>query len=240
MLRPMMGEEDVARARRVYGRRRGRKLWPLQRGLMETLLPRLRVALPARGALTPLTLFPSTVETIWLEIGFGAGEHLAAQAAAHPAIGLLGAEVYESGIAKLLVAVEHEKLGNVRIFADDARLLLHGLADRSLARAFILFPDPWPKERHKKRRMVAPETLDELARALIPGAELRLATDDPDYAEWMVERFAAHPAFVEIARGAGAWPGRPADWPATRYEQKALAAGRNPRFFRLARRPDAA
>jgi len=227
--------ETGATRRRIYGRRRGRKLRAGRRALMDTLLPRLCVALPATGPLDPQALFPSATD-LWLEIGFGAGEHLAAQARAHLTVGFLGAEVFENGVAKLVAAIEREQLANIRLFVDDARLLLARLPDRSLGRAFILFPDPWPKERHKKRRIVAAATLDELARTLRPGAELRLATDDADYAEWMEAAIAAQPAFVAVARGDGDWPGRPADWPATRYEQKAVAAGRQPRFFRLARR----
>ncbi|HVA35551.1 MAG TPA: tRNA (guanosine(46)-N7)-methyltransferase TrmB [Stellaceae bacterium] len=232
----MIAETDTGAARRrIYGRRRGRKLRAGRRALMDRLLPQLRIVLPATDPLDPQALFPLATD-LWLEIGFGAGEHLAAQARAHPAIGFLGAEVFENGVAKLVATIGGEQLANIRLFIDDARLLLARLPDRSLGRAFILFPDPWPKERHKKRRIVAAATLDQLARTLRPGAELRLATDDPDYAEWMAAAIAAHPAFVEVARGDGDWPSRPADWPATRYEQKAVAAGRQPRFFRLARR----
>ncbi|MDE2166055.1 MAG: tRNA (guanosine(46)-N7)-methyltransferase TrmB [Alphaproteobacteria bacterium] len=232
----MIAENETAGVRRrVYGRRRGRKLRAGRRALMATLLPHLGVELPAAGLVDPRALFPAASD-VWLEIGFGAGEHLATQARAHSAVGLIGAEVFENGIAKLLAAIERERLANVRLFIDDARLLLARLPEASLGRAFILFPDPWPKERHKKRRIVATETLDRLARALRPGAELRLATDDPDYAAWMAAAVAAHPDFLELARGEGGWAGRPADWPPTRYEQKAVAAGRTPRFFRLARR----
>lgn len=202
---------------------------------MDTLLPRLRVVLPPTGVLDPTTLVPAAND-LWLEIGFGAGEHLVAQARAHPDVAVLGAEVFENGIAKLLASVNRDRLANVRLFVDDARLLLARLPDCSLGRAFILYPDPWPKERHKKRRIVAPETLDHLARTLRPGAELRLATDDADYADWMAAALVGRADFIELARVEGDWPGRPADWPATRYEQKAFAAGRMPRFFRLARR----
>ncbi|HEV2264184.1 MAG TPA: tRNA (guanosine(46)-N7)-methyltransferase TrmB [Stellaceae bacterium] len=202
---------------------------------MDTLLPQLSVVLPPTGMLDPATLVPAAND-LWLEIGFGAGEHLAAQARAHPDVAVLGAEVFENGIAKLLAAVDRDRLANVRLFVDDARLLLACLPDRSLGRAFILYPDPWPKERHKKRRIVAPETLDQLARTLRPGAELRLATDDPDYADWIAAALAGRADFVELAHVEGDWPDRPVDWPATRYEQKAVAAGRTPRFFRLARR----
>ena len=216
--------------RRLYGRRRGRKLRRGRRALMDTQLPLLRVELPAAGELDLRRLFSPPAEEAWLEIGFGAGEHLAAQAATHPGIGFIGAEVFENGIAKLLASVASQGLGNIRIFADDALLLLDQMAARSLGRVFILFPDPWPKERHKKRRMVSRETLDLLARAMRPGAELRLATDDPDYAAWMEGLLGSQDAFAAVALGAGAWRARPADWPPTRYEQKAVS-GEPARFF---------
>ncbi len=231
----MVADTGIDMRRRLYGRRRGRRLRPGRRALMEALLPQLRIVLPAAGALDPRRVFPDATD-YWLEIGFGGGEHLAAQACAHPSVGILGAEVFESGIAKLLTTIARARLTNIRLFVDDARLLLARLPDRSLGRAFILFPDPWPKERHKKRRIVAADTLDQLARTLRAGAELRLATDDPDYADWMAAAVAAHPAFVELGRGAGDWSARPIDWPPSRYEQKAAAAGRLAQFFRLARR----
>jgi len=204
--------------------------------LLRSLLPLLRVELPAQGPLAPRGLFAPPAEAVWLEVGFGGGEHLAAQAEAHPAIGLIGCEVFENGVAKLLAEVKRRALANVRVFIDDARLLLAALPEASLARAFILFPDPWPKLRHWKRRIVSSETLDRLAFALADGAELRLATDDADYLCWMLERATAHPAFEWLARGPRDWRARPADWPPTRYEQKALAAGRKPAFLRFRRR----
>ena len=231
----MSGEPP--RKRVLYGRRRGRRLRPGQRGLKETLLPRLAVALPEKeGRLDPAGLFGHAVDEVWLEVGFGGGEHLAAQAAAHPSIGLIGCEVFENGVVKLLGEVERQRLGNVRIFVDDARLLIRALPDRSLGRAFVLFPDPWPKVRHHKRRFVSTQMLTELARVLKNGAELRLATDDVDYLRWMLERAPVHPDFEWLARRPADWRERPADWPPTRYEQKAIAAGRTPHFLRLRRR----
>jgi len=223
--------------RRLYGRRRGRPLRAGKRALFETLLPQLGFALPESGVLDPRRLFADTVREVWLEIGFGAGEHLAFQAAAHPDCGLIGSEVFEPGIAHLLAEVKERPLANVRLFIDDARLVLAALAPQSLGRAFILHPDPWPKERHKKRRIVSRETLDHLARALRDGAELRIATDDPDYGEWIAEHLAAHPDFVPLPTDP-----RPADWPPTRYELKARAQGRAARLFcsrRCARSADA-
>jgi tRNA (guanine-N7-)-methyltransferase len=220
----------------LYGRRHGRALRPGQRLLVETSLPALAVTVPASGVLDPRTLFPMPVGAVWLELGFGGGEHLAAQAEAHPAIGLLGSEVYANGVAKLLAEIDRKGIANIRIFADDARLLVASLAERCLGRAFVLFPDPWPKERHKKRRLVSPGLLDGLARAMEDGSELRLATDDMDYARAMLERTIAHPAFRWRAEGARDWRERPADWPPTRYEMKALAAGRKPLYLRFERR----
>jgi tRNA (guanine-N7-)-methyltransferase len=225
--------DTTAPQRRLYGRRRGRPLRVGQRALFETLLPQLRLTLPENGkGLDPRSLFDSTIREVWLEIGFGAGEHLAFHAAANPACGLIGSEVFEPGIAHLLTQVKERQLSNVRLFIDDARLVIAALPPQSLGRAFILHPDPWPKERHKKRRIVSRETLDHLAIALRDGAELRIATDDPDYGEWIAERVAGHPDFVALPTDP-----RPADWPPTRYELKAQTQGRQARLFSLRRRP---
>jgi tRNA (guanine-N7-)-methyltransferase len=225
------------RRRVLYGRRRGRRLRPGQRTLKETLLAQMAVALPpAGGRLDPARLFDPPAEDVWLEVGFGGGEHLAAQAAANPGIGLIGCEVFENGVVKLLGEVDRQGLGNIRLFVDDARLLIRALPEGCLGRVFVLFPDPWPKLRHHKRRFVSAEMLTELARVMRNGAELRLATDDMDYLRWMLERAPVHPDFEWLARRPGDWRERPADWPQTRYEQKALAAGRVPHFLRLRRR----
>lgn len=217
--------------RQLYGRRRGRPLRAGQRALFETLLPPLCFALPESGALDPRPLFGDTVREVWLEIGFGAGEHLAYQATAHPDCGFIGSEVFEPGIAHLLTEIKDRPLANVRLFIDDARLVLAALAPQSLGRAFILHPDPWPKERHKKRRIVSQETLDHLAVALRDGAELRIATDDADYGEWIAERLAAHPDFAPLPIDP-----RPTDWPPTRYELKAQVQGRAAVLFSCRRR----
>jgi tRNA (guanine-N7-)-methyltransferase len=221
---------------RLYGRRRARPLRPGQQRLQQDLLPRLTIGLPEAGPLDPRSLFPMPVRDVWLEIGFGAGEHLAEQAERHPEIGFIGCEVFEDGIVRLLGEVARRGLGNVRLFTDDARLLLAALPPRCIGRVFILFPDPWPKRRHHKRRLVAPATLDLLAEAMSDGAELRLATDDRDYLAWMLEHTIAHPDFVWLARRPCDWRERPEDWPATRYEAKARAAGRTPAFLRFQRR----
>lgn len=223
-------------SRRIYGRRRGRPLRPGRQQLTEALLPRLAIALPERGPLDPESLFSTHPVAVWLEIGFGGGEHLAAQAEAHPGIGFIGSEVFENGVARLVGEIARRKLSNIRIFSDDVRLLLDVLAPASLGRVFILFPDPWPKQRHHKRRLVATPMLDRLAALMRPGAELRLATDDFGYLGWMLEHATAHPDFVWLARRPADWRERPPDWPSTRYEAKARAAGRTPAFLRFVRR----
>lgn len=220
----------------LYGRRRGRPLREGRRRLAASLLPQLVIALPQAAPLDPTTLFPAPMAAVWLEIGFGGGEHLAEQAERYPDIGFIGCEVFESGVARLVGEIARRGLANIRILAEDARLLLDCLTPGSIGRAFILFPDPWPKRRHHKRRLVAPATLDRLAALMRPGAELRLATDDPDYLAWMLEQLTAHPDFCWLARSAHDWRERPPDWPATRYEEKARAAGRRPAFLRFARR----
>ena len=233
-----MAKEPSSQPRRIYGRRRGRPLRPGRERLQQELLPRLAIAVPQEQLLDPGSLFPTKPQAVWLEIGFGGGEHLATQAEAHPDIGLIGCEVFENGVARLVGEIARRGLGNIRIFADDARLLLDRLPPRSLDRVFVLFPDPWPKQRHHKRRLVAPPTLDRLAAIMRPGAELRLATDDPSYLVWMLEHATAHPDFLWLACSPVDWRERPPDWPPTRYEQKAIAAGRTPAFLRFERRRD--
>lgn len=226
-----MSESDL-RAPLLYGRRRGRALRLGRRELVQSLLPQVSIALSADGQLDPRRLFPAA-RAIFFELGFGGGEHLAALAEAHPDAGLIGAEVFENGVAKLLARMAQRNFGNIRIYPGDGRVLAATLTDRCIDRAFILFPDPWPKERHKKRRMVAPPLLEQIARVLIDCGTLRLATDDQDYAAIMRERLGAHPAFRKTAEART----RPADWPETRYEQKARAAGRMPLYLEYARRP---
>lgn len=222
----------------LFGRRRGRRLRPSRQRLIDDALPRLRVTLPAPGARLDVdALFPGPVREVWLEVGFGGGEHLAAQAVAHPEIGFIGCEPFVNGVANLLVLAEDQNLTNLRLHPDDARSLIAALPDATIGRVFVLFPDPWPKKRQHKRRFIGTENLDALARVMCVGGELRLATDHADYLEWMLAHLAAHPAFARCAEGAADSGGRPADWPATRYEHKALAAGVRCAYLRYRRRP---
>src|SRR5580704_17388618 len=230
---------DDARRRTLHGRRRGKKLRAGQQSLLDTLLPRLLLALPADAAkkIDLAQAFGGKLPTdgVWLEVGFGAGEHLVWQAEQRPGVGLIGCEPYMNGVAKCLAHIERAGVGNIRLFTDDARFVMAALPPHSLSRVFVLFPDPWPKTRHHKRRFVQREYLDRLAELMIPGAELRLATDDPSYLPWMVEHACTHPAFDWLAERPADWRERPADWPPTRYERKMLA-GHRPVFLRLVRK----
>jgi tRNA (guanine-N7-)-methyltransferase len=205
--------------------------------LWQDVLP--SVAIPRDpGALQhPAALFRRPVSQVWLEIGFGGGEHLVWQAAQNPDVGLIGCEPYEDGIVKVLSAIESNRLTNIRLHADDARLLLRLLPDASVDRIFVLFPDPWPKLRHRKRRLVSAEMVVELARITRDGGELRVATDIDDYACAMVLAMSGCNRFRWLAQGPKDWRQRPADWPQTRYEAKAVAAGRRCYYFRFQRIP---
>jgi tRNA (guanine-N7-)-methyltransferase len=220
--------------RKLYGRRKGPKLSGRQAGLRQTLLGKLAYV----PGPEPLSQFPNSVQEVWLEVGFGAGEHLVWQAEHNPQVGLIGAEPYEMGVAKLLTKLEESPLNSVRLYEGDGRDIIEALPDASLGRFFLLFPDPWPKTRHHKRRFLQMEMLDALARVLKPGAELRFATDDKSYLPYALERLCAHPAFEWLAAGPSDWKSRPADWPPTRYEAKAIKGP--PTFLRFRRRANMA
>jgi tRNA (guanine-N7-)-methyltransferase len=241
------GEEHAERHRRkLYGRRKGPALSVRQEHLLQTLLPKLTPEL--REGADPRSYF-NDVDEVWLEVGFGAGEHLHWQAVNHPRVGLLGAEPFVNGVAKLLSKIDDdlsspvhgggavqctaEGAGNIRIYMDDARDIISALPDASLGRVFVLFPDPWPKLRHHKRRFLQTEMLDQLARVMKPGAELRFGSDDAPLLEFTLEILMAHPSFDWTATRAADWHQRPADWPQTRYEAKQLHG--IPAFLRFCR-----
>lgn len=229
----MTAEPDnrVSNELRSFGRKRARKPSPRQQSLWDVTLPRLRLDLGALGV-TPLpALFSSSIAEVWLEVGFGGAEHLIHQAAANPGVGLIGCEPFEDGVIKALSAIEEQGLRNVRLHPDDVRPLLRALPTASLAKVFILFPDPWPKSRHAKRRLVSKSFLDSLSRVMQPGAELRVATDIDAYARTVLEAALPHPAFRWTATAAADWRTPWADWPGTRYEAKALREGRRPMFL---------
>lgn len=207
---------------RTFGRTGGRPLSGRQQRLIDTRLPELRIVLPETGKLDPAALFDGKAGALWLEIGFGGGEHASAQAKANPDIGLMASEVFVEGVAKCLSDIEEMGLTNLRIWDEDARELVAALPDASLDRVFILFPDPWPKKKHQKRRIIQSDFLDALARVMKSGARLRFATDVRSYADEALERFIAHPAFEWQAEKADDWRVPPADHIRTRYETKNL------------------
>jgi tRNA (guanine-N7-)-methyltransferase len=217
---------------RTFGRVRGRPLKPRQADLISTVLPRL--ALPAQP-FNPRDLAPDARE-VWLEIGFGGGEHMVGQALAHPDVLILGAEPFLNGVGQALGKIAAVGIGTVRLHAGDARDVLAALPDASLTRVFILFPDPWPKARHHKRRLIQPDLVRELARVMAPGARLRFATDWADYADHTLAVFAAAPDFAWTAEQADDWRLPPADHLTTRYEQKRLGDCA-PIFLEFERRP---
>ncbi|MFT5540080.1 MAG: tRNA (guanine-N7-)-methyltransferase [Alphaproteobacteria bacterium] len=230
-----------ARQRVLYGRRKGRPLRKQRQKLLVELLPRLRVDLmdTAPGGLDPRSLFTtmaSAPHEVWLEVGFGGGEHFCAQAEAHPEIGLIGCEPFINGVAAALKGIAVSQLTNVRLFTDDAHILIDAFKEASLARVFVLFPDPWPKARHAKRRFISGQTLDALARVMAPGALLHVASDDPGMIRWALSAGLAHPGFDWIAERAPDWCDRPRDQPPTRYEEKARERGIRPVFLAFRRR----
>lgn len=220
---------------RLYGRRQDKPLKPRQARLMETLLPKVAVPDPEAGPIELQPLFPQA-DDIWLEVGFGGGEHLAWQAAQNPKVGIIGAEPFVNGVGKLLTQVDDKGLRNVRIHFGDVRPLIEALPDASLSRVFVLHPDPWPKKRHHKRRMISPWFFQESARLLKPGGVLRVASDIRDYVRWTLMHAANAPEFEWVAEKSDDWKRRPEDWPQTRYEAKALKEGRQPAYLVFRRR----
>ena len=226
---------DVRASGAFYGRRKGHALRPRQAELLASLLPRLAVDLtvPARKNLA--TLFPTEVERVDLEIGFGGGEHLVARAQANPRVGFIGCDPFINGMAKVLVAIETLRLDNIRLYHGDATELLAWLPPAALSRIDLLYPDPWPKRRHWKRRFIQDASVAALARVLKSGAEFRFATDWPDYAAWALARLLRSPAFIWTAERADDWRRPWPDFSRTRYEAKALRAQRTPCYLTFRR-----
>ncbi len=219
-----------------YGRRKGRPLRPKQTALLRSQIEQWGIK-PLIGPLNPATLFKPTPDALWLEIGFGNGEHMLRQAEANPHIGIIGCEPFINGLAQCCVRIAETGLSNIRLYNGDARRIISALVPQSLDRIFILFPDPWPKRRHHKRRLVTRTVLAQLARVLKPKGTIRLATDDPDYAEWMLFETSMIEGLSWQARGPQDWQQKPADWPPTRYEIKARNAGRKIYFLTLNKTP---
>ncbi|MRX50580.1 tRNA (guanosine(46)-N7)-methyltransferase TrmB [Paracoccus sp. S-4012] len=220
--------------RNFYGRRHGKTLRPSQKGYLAEDLGELRPRgvsweeNPERRPLDLAAMFGG--RPVWLEIGFGGGEHMVAMAARYPDVGIIGAEPFINGVAMLLGKIRAAGVSNLAVHPGDARDLMDVLPDASVARGFLNYPDPWPKARHHRRRFVTREHLGPLARVMAPGAEFRVATDIPDYVRQALEEVPAA-GFTLVSEGAEPW----ADWPSTRYEQKALREGRAPHYLTFRR-----
>jgi tRNA (guanine-N7-)-methyltransferase len=223
---------DPTTLNRLYGRSSGHRLRPAQQQLIDAFLP--TIAVPADGAIRSQALFGDD-RPLHLEIGFGSGEHLAARAAMFPGHGLIGCEPFLNGVATALAHVRDQCLGNVRIYRGDALHVLRRLPNGALSFVYLLHPDPWPKARHAKRRMINDGPLDLIAAKLRDGGELRLGTDDPTYCRWAMMIMNRRRDFEWLAERPSDFVDRPADWPETRYETKARAAGREVWYFRYRR-----
>lgn len=227
--KPILNVHGEPRA--FFGRKFGKGLSIAQQRLFDTLLPQLNIDLPATGELNPNALFKTSPQQLLMEIGYGGGEHLARKALEHPQTAFIGCEVFSSAIGKMLEKIEDAELANIRLFADDAIKLMQVLPDASLDGTYLLYPDPWPKTRHHKRRFVSQMTLDQLARIIKPGGFFCFATDIEDYANWTLAHILRHAAFNWEPSAPGAWHLPFAGWQPTRYEQKARDAGRLKSFY---------
>ena len=220
-----MKDLESIKGSRVYGRRQGKPLKKASKDRLEKYFPKYSMSLEDKTIDTS-DLFDFTPEEYWLEIGFGKGEHLIAQAKANPEVGFIVCEPFLNGVSGLIDHMDRESVTNIRFFMDDARLLMDALPDQFFSRAFILFPDPWRKKRHYKRRVVSPGNINVLSRLLKDGSQLRIGTDHHDYCRWILARLMENQDFNWHANMPDDWHKRPDDWPATRYELKALEVGR--------------
>ncbi|MDG1858984.1 MAG: tRNA (guanosine(46)-N7)-methyltransferase TrmB [Emcibacteraceae bacterium] len=228
---------ETIQGSRVYGRRQGKALRKASKERLEEYFPRYSISLDENGAVDFTSLFEEEYKEYWLEIGFGKGEHLVAQAKANPEIGFIGCEPFLNGVSGLIDHMAREGVTNIRFFMDDARLLMDAMPDQFISRCFILFPDPWRKKRHYKRRIVSPGNVDVLSRLLKNDSELRIGTDHHDYCRWILARMMENENFNWQSDHPDDWHVRPEDWPSTRYEKKALKVGRLSAYMRFKRLP---
>ncbi|UVK43530.1 tRNA (guanosine(46)-N(7))-methyltransferase TrmB [Mesorhizobium sp. AR07] len=218
-----------------FGRRRGKTIRPQQAAALESGFGTYRLDLTAEPPADLSTLFEADVSAVRLEIGFGGGEHLLHRATEAPSVGFIGVEPFVNGMAKMMMAVREKPLANLRVYDDDATRLLDWLPQASLDGIDLLYPDPWPKKKHWKRRFVSPVNLDRFARVLKPGSKFRFASDIDTYVNWTLLHCHAHGAFAWQAAEAADWH-RPYDgWPGTRYEAKAMREGRRPAYLTFIR-----
>jgi tRNA (guanine-N7-)-methyltransferase len=226
------GPDGPAPVRRLYGRSRGKGLRAGQERLIAEALPLFSITPEALAAGQG---FGAPQREVWLEIGFGAGEHLIDQAKANPDVGVVGCEPFLNGVAMALAGLEREQVFNVRLRRGDAQTLVEAAPDGFFSRVFILYPDPWPKRRHHKRRIMVAGMIEALARVMRKGGELRFATDIDDYAGWTLRRFLASPNFHWTANRADDWRRPWPEWRPTRYEAKARKDGRGSVYLTFAR-----
>jgi tRNA (guanine-N7-)-methyltransferase len=225
-----MNDEPRKQTGAFFGRRKGHALKPRQATLFETLYPKLALDLTKPAPTDLRTLFDG-VESVRVESGFGGGEHLMAEAATHPDTGFIGIEPFLNGMAKALVAIDERKLSNIRLYHGDATDMLAWLPKASISRFDLLYPDPWHKKRHWKRRFVQDKSVAEIANALRPGGEFRFASDIPSYIEWTLMRLMRSPDFEWTAERADDWRKPWPDFTRTRYEAKAVREGRTPCYL---------
>jgi len=225
---------EAAQRGAFYGRRQGKRLRPKQAAGISGTLPNLQI--DCSGPVRPDALFASDKTAYWLEIGFGGGEHLINNASLHPDIGHLGCEPFINGMAKLVLLIEKDGIDAIRLHNDDAVQLLDQLPDASLDRIYLLYPDPWPKRRHNKRRFVSDENLSRMARVLKPSGEFRFASDIDHYVGWTLARILRSPDFVWTAEQPDDWRLPWENWPSTRYEAKAIREGRKSSYLIAKRR----
>ncbi len=219
-----------------FGRRHGKTIKPLQAEALRANLPRYRLDLGTEAPEDLSSLFARPVSAVRLEIGFGGGEHLLAGARAEPGCGFIGVEPFVNGMARVMAALDEAPLDNLRVYDDDATRLLDWLPAASLHRVDLLYPDPWPKRKHWKRRFVSAKNLDRIARVLASGGEFRFASDIDTYVNWTLLHCRAHPLFKWLASRPADWEAPYPGWPGTRYEAKAVREGRRPAYLRFARR----
>lgn len=227
---------DGPHRKRLFGRRQGHKLSPRRLKQLDCHLPQLRLNPETLAEHSPRCLFEAPVKELRLEIGFGGGEHLIHQAVENPDVGFLGCEPFINGVSNLVDGIVARELNNIRVYDDDARDILNGLPDGSLACIYLLFPDPWHKKRHNKRRFVSPGNIARFARVLKPGGRFIFASDIPDYVNWTLRHMRRAGNFCWTAESPQDWQSHPEAAPATRYEAKTRAAGRIPAWLIYQRR----
>ncbi|MEX0347600.1 MAG: tRNA (guanosine(46)-N(7))-methyltransferase TrmB [Rhizobiaceae bacterium] len=231
----MKQERPERSSEAFFGRRKGKPLRANQAAALERCLSALAIDLSTPAPKNVCSLFSSPVREVRLEIGFGGGEHLLHQIEKWPQTGFVGVEPFVNGMAKLCAALGNELPGNLRLYDDDATGVLDWLPENSISGLDLLYPDPWPKKKHWKRRFVSQPNLDRFARIMKSGADFRFASDIDTYVNWTLLHCRYHPSFEWLADTAADWNEPFNGWPGTRYEAKALREGRRPAYLTFRR-----